>query len=147
MQSGVSTHSAVIELSPQPTATSVHFETVATSPQQLSLPMVPSSGILDTGKIKVARSASCSRRNFAARLVAELFYEDIRKHSNVSVKLGKMKLNPVLMDYAKSLVFQFYPLEHSESEKVEWGKCVIAIDEFNRSLNKQRKLAVEQHTD
>ena len=105
-----------------------------------------SSGILDSEKIKATCSASCSRRNFSARLVAELFDEDPRKHSNVSGKLGKLKLNPVLMDYAKSLVFQFYPLEHSESEKVEWGRCVIAIDEFNRRLNKQRKSAVEQHS-
>ena len=97
--------------------------------------------------MKATRSASCSRRNFSARLVAELFDEDTRKPSNVSGKLSKLKLNPVLMDYAKSLVFQFYPLEHSESEKVEWGRCVIAIDEFNHRLNKQRKSAVEQHTD
>ena len=76
-----------------------------------------------------------------------MFDEDTRKHSKVSGKLGKLKLNPVLMDYAKSLVFQFYPLEHSESEKVEWGKCVIAIDEFIRRLNRLRKSAVEQHTD
>ena len=97
--------------------------------------------------MKATRSASCLRTNFSARLVAELFDEDTRKPSNVLAKLSKLKLNPVLMDYAKSLVFQFYPLEHSESEKVEWGRCVIAIDEFNRRMNKQRKLAVEQHSD
>ena len=147
MKAGVSTHSAIIKLSPHPTPTCVHFKTVATTPQQLSLPKVPSSGILDSEKIKATRSASCSRRNFSARLVAELFDENTRKRSNISGKLGKLRLNPALMNYAKSMVFQFYPLEHSESEKAEWEKCFIAIDEFNRRLNKQRKSAVEQHAD
>ena len=55
-------------------------------------------------------------------------------------KLGKLKLNPVLMDYVKSLYFQFYPLEASQKEKVEWRKCVVAADESNRRLyNKPKK--------
>ena len=113
-----SSHSTAIKLSPQSTPTCMHFETVATTPKQSRLPTVPSSGIFNTDKTKAPHSASCSRRNFSARLVTELFDEDTRKCSNVSGKLGKLKLNPVLMYYAKYLAFQFYPLEHSESEKV-----------------------------
>ena len=111
---------------------------MSTTPPPSSLPTAQSSsGLLDVEKIKAARSASCSRRNFFAKIVAELFDEDTRKRSNVAGKFGKLKLNPVLMDYAKSLAFQFYPLEHFESEKTEWAKCVIAIDEFNRRKAKK----------
>ena len=119
-----------------------NFETVTTSS-----PEIPSrpSGILDPDEIQRIRSGSCSRRNFAAKLVGRLFDEETRRRSNVSGKLGKMKLNPVLIHYVRSLAFQFYPLEHHLSEKVEWGKCVVSIDEFNRRLNKCAKpTSVEQ---
>jgi len=43
--------------------------------------------------------------------VTELFDENTRKCSNVAGKMGKLKLNPVLIEYVKSLAFQFYPLE------------------------------------
>ena len=132
--SPVSGHSAPSMIqSLQPTPTRVHFETVFTTPEQSSqLTAASSSGILDSKTIKAVRSASCSRRNFSARLVVELFDEDTRKRSNVKGKLGKLKLNPVLVDYVKSVTFQFYPLENSESEKAAWAKCVIFIDEMNR---------------
>ena len=134
----ISTQPANFELCPQPTPACVHFETVSTTPPPSSLPTAQSSsGLLDVEKIKAARSASCSRRNFSAKIVAELFDEDTRKRSNVAGEFGKLKLNPVLMDYAKSLAFQFYPLEHFESEKTKWVKCVIAIDEFNRRKAKK----------
>ena len=139
MQStSISTQPANFELCPQPTPACVHFETVSTTPPHSSLPTAQSSsGLLDVENIKAACSASCSRRNFSAKIVAELFDEDTRKRSNVAGKFGKLKLNPVLMDYAKSLAFQFYPLEHFESEKTEWAKCVIAIDKFNRRKAKK----------
>ena len=130
--------SANMELSPQPTPICAHFETVSSSvPQQSGIPISQSSsGILDTEKIKAVRSASCSRRNFSAKLVAEIFDKDTRQRSNVAGRLGKLKLNPVLIDYVKSLTFQFYPVQYSESEKAEWAKCVISIDESNRRKNK-----------
>lgn len=84
---------------------------------------------VDAEKIKAVRSASCSRRKFSAKLVAELFNEGTRKHSNVARKLGKLKLNPVLIDY-ESLTLQFYPVQYSEYEKTEWVKCVIAINKI-----------------
>ena len=55
-------------------------------------------------------------------LVHNIFDEDTRKLSNVGGKLGKLKMNPVLMEYVRSLTFQYYPLEPFEKEKVEWGK-------------------------
>ena len=54
------------------------------------------------------------------------------KRSNVAGKLGKLKLNPVLVDYIKSLTFQHFPLEQNQSEKAEWAQGVIAVDELNR---------------
>lgn len=80
----------------------------------------------------------CSRKNFATKLVGQPFDEDSRKKSNVSGKLGKEKLNVVVMDYIKSLTFQYYPLEANEKEEKEWQACVVAIDSNSRSLNRKK---------
>ena len=80
----------------------------------------------------------CSRKNFATKLVCQLFDEDTRKKSNVAGKLGKAKLNAVVMDYIKSLTFQYYPLEGNEKEEKAWQACVIAIDSKSRSLNRKQ---------
>ena len=128
----------------QPIPYCVNLETDTTS--FLPKTQLPRSGILDADQIKFVRSGSCSRRNFAAKLVVALFDEATRRRCNVSGKLGKSKLNPVLIQYVKSLTFQFYPLEHHENEKGEWAKCVVSIDEVNRRLNKPAKRAsTEQH--
>lgn len=97
------------------------------------------TGILELDKIRAIQKNSCSRRNFAVNLVRNIFDEETRKVSNVSGKLGKRRMNPVLMEYVKSLSFQYYPLETFESEKVEWGRCIVAIDESNRRLNNKPK--------
>ena len=89
--------------------------------------------------IKKLRVKSCSHQNFAAKLVAVMFDEQTRKRSNVGGKLGKMKLNPILVAHIKSLVFQHFPLEKNEKEATEWGRCIVAIDEKNRRLNKSSK--------
>lgn len=93
-----------------PTPDFVHFETVATSPQDTT--QSPQSGILEPERISSIWAGSCSQCNFAAKLVVALFDEETRKCSNVGGKLGKLKLNPVLIQYVRSLVFQFYPAEH-----------------------------------
>ena len=122
---------ATPQLSPVTPPEYICFETVTS--------VVP-SGVLDSEEIKFIKAKSCSRRNFAVGLVRKLFDEETRKRCNMHGKLGKMKLNPVLMEYITSLCFQFYPLEESQKEKVEWGKCVVAVDETNRRLkNKPRK--------
>lgn len=90
------------------------------------------------------RQKSCSRRNFCAKLNQEIFDEQTRKRSNVAGKLGKLKLNPVLIDYIRSLAFEHFPLELHENEKAEWSQCIIAIDELNRRLNKPKRVSLDQ---
>lgn len=63
-----------------------------------------SAGVLEPAKIVFLQKNSCSRRNFAVNLVRNIFDEDTRKLSNVGGKLGKLKMNPVLMEYVKSLI-------------------------------------------
>ena len=78
--------------------------------------------------IKQLRIKSCSRGNFAAKLVEVTFDKGTRRRSNVARKL---KLNPILIDYIKSLVFQHFLIEESETKETEWARCVVAIDEKN----------------
>ena len=119
----------------------VHFETVTSNP--LNSGVTPySSGMLEPAKIRYIQKNSCSRRNFAVNLVRNIFDEDTRKLSNIGGKLGKLKMNPVLMEYVKSLTLQYYPLEPFEKEKTEWSKCIIAVDESNRRLNNKPKKLV-----
>ena len=115
------------------TPTPTHFETVTTS-----------AGWIEQGRIFYLRQKSCFRCNLCAKLNQEIFDEQTRKRSNVAGKLGKLKLNPVLVDYIKSLAFQHFPLEQNKSEKAEWGQCVIAIDELNRQVIKPKRVALDQ---
>ena len=94
-----------------------------------------SGGLLSPQLVKKLRVSSCSCRNFSAKLVAVMFDEQTRKCSNVAGKLGKMKLNPILIAHIRALAFQHFPLEQDEKEETEWAKCVVAIDEKNRRLN------------
>ena len=96
-------------------------------------------GLLRADLVRKLRKNSCSRRNFSAKLVEVLFDKETRRRSNVAGKLGKMKLNPILMEYIKSLSFQHFPIEEDESVESEWSRCVIAIDKKNRRLNKAGK--------
>ena len=112
----------------------IDFEEVQSS-------IVVSSGILENSDIQRIKRISCSRKNFASRLVRELFDETTRRKSNVKGKLGKLQLNPVLIDYVKSITFQYYPLEQFEKENEEWADCIIPIDEANRRKPKLKKRA------
>ena len=87
--------------------------------------------------IRELHKNSCSCRNFSTRLVHKLFEESTRRQSNVYGKMGKSKLNAVIMDYVKFLTFQYYPLEDYKSEQQEWTRCVVAIDSSSRGLNKR----------
>lgn len=122
--------SSAFALQPPPV---VNVEEVATSSSESS------GGLLSAELIKKLCVKSCSRQNFAAKLVAVMFDEQTRKRSNVGGKLGKIKLNPILIAHIKSLVFQHFPLEEDEREATEWSRCVVAIDEKNRRLNKSSK--------
>ena len=82
---------------------------------------------------------SCSQCNYAANLVRVLFDEETRKLCNVSGR-GKEMLNPVIVGFIKNMCFQFFPLNGTEKQVEEWGKCVVSIDESSRRLrNKPRK--------
>ena len=108
-------------------------EEVASSSENIA-----SGGLLRPELIRRIRRKSCSRKNFAAKLVEVTFDKDTRSRSNVAGKLGKLKLNPILIEYVKSLVFQHFPLEENEKQETEWPLCVVAIDEKNRRLNKAK---------
>ena len=95
---------------------------------------------LSTIELTCIYKASCSRRNFAANLARRMFDEETRKISNVSGKRGKSRLNPIVMEYIKSTVFQFYPISSLIDVPKEWSLCVTAIDETSRRLvNRPKK--------
>ena len=81
---------------------------------------------------------SCSRRNFASRLVAKLFDRETRLRSNVNGR-GKDKLDPEKIEYVKKKVFQYFPVCGVERQASEWQLCILSIDEFNRRLKKVKK--------
>lgn len=81
---------------------------------------------------------SCSRKIFLAKLVEVIFDKETRSRSNIAGKLGKLKLNLILIEYVKSLVFQHFPLKESKKKETEWAWCVVAIDENNRRLSKAK---------
>jgi len=124
----------------QPVVSTPNRYSEATAPPAVTIEEVRTSdddrGILRAELVRRLRKKSCSRRNFAAKLVEVLFDKDIRKTSNVAGKWGKRKLNPILIQYIKSLSFQHFPLEEGETQNTEWARCVVAIDEKNRRLNK-----------
>ena len=75
----------------------------------------------------------------AANIIRVLVDDDTRRRCNVSGREKDM-LDPAIVDYTKTMCFQFFPLSNSEKKADEWSKCVISIDECNRRLkNKPRK--------
>ena len=69
-----------------------------------------------------------------------MFDVQTRKCSNVAGKLGKMKLNPILIAHIRALAFQHFPLEQDEKKETEWAKCAVVIEEKSRCLyNKSHK--------
>ena len=95
-------------------------------------------GLLRPELIRQLSIKSCSRKKFAAKLIEVTFDKETRSRSNVAGKLGKLKLNAILIDYIKSLVFQHFPLEEGEKQETEWARCVVTIDEKNHRLNKTK---------
>ena len=81
---------------------------------------------------------SCSRRNFATRIVRHLIDSETRMCSNVHGR-GKERLDPQVVKYAKVKCFEYFPCP-SSSIKDEWSLCVISIDESCRRLKKQKKV-------
>ena len=97
------------------------------------------SGIVSSSEVVNLAKESCSRRNFAVKLCRKVFDEITRRRSNVSGRMGKLKLNPVMIEHIKSITFQYFPLEAYEKDNAEWARCIIAIDESYRRLNNKQK--------
>jgi len=55
-------------------------------------------------------------------------------------KSRKIKIKPSIDGTCEVLTFQYYPLELVESQKAEWAKCVISIDEFNWRLKQAKEI-------
>ena len=101
--------------------------------------MAVGSSWLPASEINFIKRSSCSRRNFCANLVRRLFDENTRKNSNVSGK-GKAQLNPIIISFAKSVAFQYYPCDSLVDVSKELAYCIVAIDESCRRLiNKPKK--------
>ena len=143
---------STLELSFDPSYESNMDQSIATTPtsetnapvsiatiEEVRTSETENEGILRAELVRKLRRKSCSRRNFSAKLNEVLFDKDTRKRSNVAGKMGKLRLNPILMDYIKSLAFQHFPLEKDENQNSEWARCIIAIDEENRRLNKNSR--------
>ena len=88
---------------------------------------------LDQSKLSHIRANSCSRENFSAKLVKELFTVEERATSNVKGIMGKNKLDEQKIAYVQAVTFENYPCPSSE-QKAAWSKCVKAIDTANRAL-------------
>ena len=93
---------------------------------------------IDPGVLVKLRYISASRKNFATNVMRKLFTRAEREISNVKGVLGKSQLDPLKVEYIKSVTFKMYPLEEKESESSAWSKCVSAMDEANRRLYRSK---------
>ena len=103
--------------------------------QQCSGEEVGDGFLLEAMKIK---STSCSRGNFAVKLVQRFFTQDQLVNRNCRGSRGKEGLDAVKLAAVKKYTFKFFPTPVGLKDQ-KWGKCVIAIDEF---LRQKRKDAV-----
>ena len=90
-------------------------------------------GDLEAAKLSSLRATSCSRENFASKLVKELYTNDDRLTCNVRGVAGKDKFDEKKMTYIQDLTFKNYPCTLAE-RKTAWGKCIKAIDSASRAL-------------
>ena len=118
----------------------VHKMHIATNPNVIPLSsnssMSDDDNLLTLDEIIPIFYKSCSRRNFAARLVKRLILEKIRRISNLSGTKGKQQLDPSIIRYTKATTFEHWPLKHTENMDKEWEKCKAAIEQANRSTSR-----------
>lgn len=88
------------------------------------------------GVVNDVRLQSCSRSNFCANMVRRLFTLEERKQSNVRGKLGKRQLDPARLAVVQQSALSVYPLATGEREADIWRRCIKAIDESCRRLNR-----------
>ena len=94
--------------------------------------LTPQGG-LEASKLSSLRASSCSRENFASKLVKELFSADERLTSNVKGVLGKKKYDEKILAYVQELTFKSYPCPLTEKKPAR-AKCIKAIDSASRVL-------------
>ena len=81
---------------------------------------------------------SCSRENFASKLVKELFTAEERMTSNVKGVMEKETYDESKTAHIQRLTFEHFHCGTSEQMPL-WAKCVKAIDSASRSLCHQLK--------
>ena len=91
-------------------------------------------------KIKLG---SCSVGNFAVRMVQKIFLQEELVNRNCRGSRGKQGLNPSKLATVKEYTFKLYPTPPGLKEQ-QWGKCVVAIDEFLRRRKRKDAAADRQ---
>lgn len=82
------------------------------------------------------KGESCSVGNFATRLVRKLFSFEELVNRNCRGSKGKEALDSSKLATVKEYCFKMYPTPPGLREQ-QWGKCVIAIDEYLRRKKKE----------
>ena len=140
--SPLSTHTPVHR---PPLSSAASFNTaisppVPPSPSSLLSPTIPlqphQSSQHTAGIVNEVRLLSCSRSNFCANMVRQLFTVEERMRSNVRGKLGKSQLDPARLAVIRQAALQMYPLGTGEREELVWRQCIKAIDESCRRLKR-----------
>ena len=105
-----------------------------TEPAMKDIPNATSPGGLEAAILSSLRASSCSRENFASKLVKELYTNDDRLTCNVRGVLGKETFDEKKVTYIQDLTFKNYPCALAE-RRAAWGKCIKAIiDSASRAL-------------
>ena len=89
------------------------------------------------------KGGSCSIGNFAVNLVKRVFKQEELVNRNCRGSRGKEALNASKLATVKAYCFKLYPTPPGLKEQ-QWGKCVIAIDEFLRRRKKKNVTAERQ---
>ena len=82
------------------------------------------------------KGESCSMGNFATRLVRTLFSFEELINRNCRGSKGKEALDSSKLTTVKEYCFKMYPTPPGLREQ-QWGKCIIAIDEYLRRKKKE----------
>ena len=82
------------------------------------------------------KGESCSMGNFATRLVRKLFSLEELVNRNCRGSKGKEALDSSKLTTVKEYCFKMYPTPPGLKEQ-QWGKCIIAIDEYLRRKKKE----------
>ena len=77
------------------------------------------------------KSQSCCMGHFALKLIPKCFLSEQLQNQNCRGLRGKEKLDPVELETVEKYTFRLYPTPSGLKDQ-QWGKCIIAIDEFLR---------------